>query len=89
VNVEITWAPAPTRRVAFFADAAGDRLFVQQSVRSVRAHGLIGEEFQSFVNGVRVGDFLSADAAKAGALAAANKKGPAGDAGPVGVSFDY
>jgi hypothetical protein len=54
---DVLWERAPTRRMAYCADVEADRLFVQQTVRSVRAHGLIGEEYQGFIAGVRVGEF--------------------------------
>lgn len=64
------WRRAPTWRVAQMADVEGDRLFVQQTTRSVRAHALIGEEFEAFVNGICAGRFRTIEAGRDGALKA-------------------
>ena len=64
----IEWHIAPTRRQAFYADSNGPRLFVEQTVRSERAHGLVGTEFQAWVSGIRVGDYRSLDEAQTAAV---------------------
>lgn len=61
----IVWRHAPTRRAAWYADHAGARLFVQETVRSDRAHAMLGgREYAAHVSGLRVGEFAGVDLAK-------------------------
>jgi hypothetical protein len=73
----INWQRAPTRRVGFYADHLGRRLFVEQTVRSMRAHGLVGDEFAGFVGGIRVGEFKTLDRAQRETITAAHRKSQA------------
>jgi|GEM_PF-4147089 len=72
------WREAPAgRRPAFYCDVGEHRLFVQQSVRSHCARGLVGHEYQLSHNGVRQGEFTSLRAAQlAGELMAQTKTAP-------------
>jgi hypothetical protein len=71
----VEWHTATdNRRPAQYADAFGARLFVQMTVRSFCAQGMIGEEYQASVGGVRIGEFDSIDAAKNAAIRAAEMK---------------
>lgn len=88
---------ANARRPAFYADVAGKRLYVEQTVRSHRAHGVVGSEYQVSVNGVRRGEFDSRAAAQRAAVLAAQTwrklKRPHGASrrGVIesGTNFDY
>lgn len=62
--MNVIWQRAPSRRTAFFADHDGLRLFIEQTTRSVHAHGIVGDEFQGSVSGIRVGEFRTLDVAK-------------------------
>ncbi len=86
-----TWRDAPGRRRAYFADVAGRRLFVEQTVRSHRAHGIVGSEYQTSVDGVRLGEFNTLGDAENAALDAVETKTPPRrePQGRVGVAFDY
>jgi len=56
---------ADARRETHYADNNGYRLHVEQTVRSHRAHGLVGQEFQASIGGIRVGDFATLALAQA------------------------
>lgn len=72
MNVE--WRRAPISRAAFYADWVDVRLYVTQTVRSARAHGIVGAEFQALVGGVRIGEFQSCEAAQIAAICAAQQR---------------
>lgn len=68
------WQRSTSRRFAVSAIAYGRCCHVEQTVRSERAHGVIGQEFQASVSGVRLGEFETVEAAQRAAIAAAKKK---------------
>lgn len=80
----IEWKDAGAKRQAFYADYLGHRLFVQQTLRSMLASHTINAEFQAVIDGVRIDECETLDAAKALAVhAAETKKAPQdGPAGP-------
>ena len=85
------WHNTGGKRSGFYADVAGRRLFVEQTVRSHCAHGIVGTEYQASIAGVRIGEFPSLDAAQNAAIAATQTKTAPQLAprGRDGVSLDY
>lgn len=77
----MTWHRANAgRRPAMYADVNGHRLFVQQTVRSYCARGMVGTEYQATIGGVRIAEYPSLVSAQA---AAETKTAPLGTpAGP-------
>lgn len=84
----IQWTEATVRRPAYFADVAGRRLHVEQTLRSHCAHGIVGNEFQACVDGVRLGEFETLEDAQAAAVHAAETKTASQD-DPRGRGFGY
>jgi hypothetical protein len=90
----ISWTKIEACRASFYADCAGRRLLVRQTVRSHCAFGKIGLEYQASIGGVRIGEFPSVDLAQAAAIARAQTKtAPRNmrgrDVVGVGLSLDY
>lgn len=87
------WRDARGGRPAYYADVAGKRVFVELTVRSHRAHGIVGSEYQANVNGVRLGEFKSLGAAQNAAVEAAQTKTPPRREPQgrenIGPGFDY
>lgn len=86
------WQDARAGRPAYFADVGPHRAFVQQTVRSHRAHGLIGSEYQASLDGVRLGEFETLEDAQRAAVDAAETKTPPRrepQGREVGAGFDY
>lgn len=87
------WQEVTVKRSAYCADVGGRRLHVEQTVRSHCAHGLVGNEFQACVDGVRLGEYPSLAEAQDAAVCAAETKTASQD-DPRGrvigdLGFDY
>lgn len=78
----VHWQKADAgRRPAMYADVNGHRLFVQQTVRSHCARGLVGSEYQAMIGGIRVAEYSSLALAQCAAVdAAQTKTAPQGQA---------
>lgn len=85
------WQQATVKRIAHYADVADRHLYVEQTVRSFCAHGLVGHEYQASVDGVRLGEFPSLLEAQIAAVYAAETKTASQDdpRGRVDFGFDY
>jgi len=87
------WHDARAGRPAYYADVVGHRAFVEMTVRSHRAHGLVGSEYQASLDGVRLGEFDTLDRAQRAAIDAAQTKTPTRreprGRDSVGTQFDY
>lgn len=87
------WHDARAGRPAYFADVAGHRAFVELTVRSHRAHGLVGSEYQASLDGVRLGEFDTLAGAQGAAIGAAQTKTPPRREPQgrenIGTQFDY
>lgn len=69
------WSKADSgKRPALYANVNGHRLFVQQTVRSYCARGLVGTEYQAMVGGKRIAEYPSLALAQAAAVEAAQTK---------------
>lgn len=85
----VEWRRADVgRRRAVYADLNGHRLFVQQTVRSYCARGLIGTEYQAMIGGIRIAEYPSLPLAQGAAVEVAQTKtAPQGRiCGAVGAS---